>query len=420
MVASLLPMSAKQLRSIAEADRRINLWHGAVRSGKTVASLLAWLCAIAEEPPGLVLCLGSSLATIERNVIEPLQDPTVFGAVAAHVHHTRNTTTARILGRTVHLIGAADASAEGRIRGLTCGLAYVDEATLIPEAVWTQLLGRLSVPGARLFATTNPDGPGHWLKKRYLDRRAELDFASWHFTLDDNPGLDPSYVSSLKREYTGLFYKRWILGEWRLAEGSVYDMWDPDRHVTEAIPAITRHLSLGVDYGTANPTSAILAGLGVDGRVYFLDEWRWDSRKQGRSLTDVEHSQRIRAWLADEDHPGGGPVEPEWIVVDPSAKSFIVQLFTDGLSPMPANNAVLDGIRTVSSLLGSGRLKVHPRCTGWIDEIGGYVWDDKAAALGIDKPIKAEDHSMDAGRYGLHTTYGLWRDDLTDEYEEAA
>ncbi|MFF4500381.1 hypothetical protein [Streptomyces sp. NPDC001401] len=144
----------KQLRSIGQATRRINLWHGSVRCGKTIASLLAFVIAVATAgPSGLIIICGRSLQTIERNCLEPLQDRALFGPLARHVLHSRGATTATMLGRTVHLIGAADARAEGRLRGLTVQLAYMDEATLLPEGFWTQLLARLSVPGARLYAT---------------------------------------------------------------------------------------------------------------------------------------------------------------------------------------------------------------------------------------------------------------------------
>ncbi|NJP74565.1 phage terminase large subunit, partial [Streptomyces sp. C1-2] len=210
-----LPLSRKQVRSIAAATARINVWHGAIRSGKTIASLIAFLIAVAAAPAsGLIVIVGRSLQTIERNVLDPLQDDALFGTVAKLVVHTRGATTATILGRTVHLIGAADSRAEGRLRGLTACLAYVDEATLVPRGFWNQLLGRLSVPGARLLATTNPDNPGHWLKKEFLDRAGALDLREWHFTLDDNPALDEAYVASLKAEYVGLWYRRFISGHW--------------------------------------------------------------------------------------------------------------------------------------------------------------------------------------------------------------
>jgi hypothetical protein len=161
-----LPLSPKQIRSIAESERhRLSIWSGAVRSGKTIASLLAFLIALAGAPDhGLILICGRSLLTIERNIIDPLQDHGLFGPLAAMTSHTRGATTAVILGRTVHLIGASDARAEGRIRGATVYLAYADEITLMPEGFFNQLLARLSVPGARLLGTTNPDGPAHWLR----------------------------------------------------------------------------------------------------------------------------------------------------------------------------------------------------------------------------------------------------------------
>ncbi|MGW0465430.1 terminase large subunit domain-containing protein [Streptomyces sp. NPDC003027] len=128
------------------------------------------------------------------------------------MRHTRGATTAVILGRVVHLVGASDAQAEGRLRGLTASLAYCDEITLMPEGFFTQLLARLSVPGARLLGTTNPDSPRHWFKVNYLDRQSELDLASWHFRLADNPSLCPAYVAALSAEYSGLWRRRMIDG----------------------------------------------------------------------------------------------------------------------------------------------------------------------------------------------------------------
>lgn len=402
-----LRLSPAQERSIAQSTARINIWDGSVRSGKTIGSLLRWLTFVARAPRGgALVVIGKTLDTVHRNVFGPLQDPALFGPAAKLVHYNRGAPTATILGRTIEVITAANALAEGRLRGLTCAGAYVDEATLIPEAFWDQLLARLSVPGAKLFATTNPDNPGHWLRKKFILRAGQLDLRYWHFTIDDNHALDSAYVSSLKKEFVGLWYRRFILGQWVQAEGAVYDMWDPDRHVVDILPRISRVISVGVDYGTTNPFAALLLGLGEDGRLYFTNEWRYDSKLARRSLTDHEYSERLRGWLGD--------IRPEWLVVDPSAASFIEQLYRDGLVPHAADNAVVDGIRTVSTLLATDRLKVHRSCTGWIDEVGGYAWDDKAAEAGEDKPIKANDHSLDAGRYGVHTTRASWHNQITE------
>lgn len=408
MIASTSHLSDKQLRSISEATARINLWHGSVRSGKTIASLLRFLFAVRRAPAsGLLLIVGRSLATIERNVIEPLQDPLLFTDTAAEVHHTRGATTAVIHGRTVHLIGASDARSEGRLRGLTASVAYADEVTLLPEPFFVQLLARLSVPGALLIGTTNPDGPRHWLKAQYLDREADLDLASWHFKLADNPALSPAYVAALSAEYTGLWRRRMILGEWVVAEGAIYDMYDEQRHVVDELPPMRRHW-LGVDYGTSNPFSAVLLGLGDDDRLYAVGEWRHDSRAAHRQMTDAQYSRAVREWLAEMD------VVPEWTFVDPSAASYSTQLWADGHPGVArADNRVLDGIRSVSNLLDADALLIHRSCEGLLAELPSYVWDDTAAARGEDRPVKQTDHSLDALRYAVHSSAHEWRHLLT-------
>lgn len=399
-----LPMSRKQLRSIAQSTARINLWHGAIRSGKTVASLLAFLGAVASAPAGaLILITGRTLESIERNIIKPLQDPAKFGTMA-HCRHTRGTTVARILGHTVDLVGASDNTAEFRIRGATAFLAYVDEATLLPESFWIQLLGRLSEKGARLFATTNPGAPRHWLKLNYLDRQHELDMRSWHFRLDDNPSLDPGYKRSIQAEYQGLWRRRMIDGAWVMAEGAIYDMWDESRHVVKTIPQISRYLAMAIDHGTTNPFVALVIGLGVDGRLYVTAEWRHDSKAAHRSMTDAEYDVAVRAWLRKQR------VSPELTIIDPSAASFIEQMYRSGQPGLTlADNAVDDGIRVLASLLACGQIAVHESCEGLIGELVGYSWDPKASEIGEDAPLKIDDHGPDALRYGTKTTEYLWR-----------
>ncbi|GAA3441051.1 PBSX family phage terminase large subunit [Planomonospora venezuelensis] len=409
-------LSDLQEQSIAHATARINIWSGAVRSGKTISSLLRWLMYVAQAPRGGALVVtGKTYDTVSRNVFGPLQDPSIFGEAAQHVKYTRGAPTATILGRQIEVITANDAKAEGRLRGLTAAGAYVDELTLIPEDFFTQLLARLSVAGAKVFATTNPDGPAHWARKKFILRQGELDLRYWHFTLDDNPALDPAYVTSLKQEYVGLWYRRFILGEWCLAEGAVFDMWDETRHVVTELPPIVQWIAAGVDYGTVNPFAALMLGLGADGRLYFTREFRYDSKLNRRSLTDVEYSERLRTWLN-----GGGHERPQYVVVDPSAASFRAQLHYDGVTTAAGANEVLPGIRTVASLLATDRLRVHRSCAGWIEEVPGYSWDDKKAEKGEDEPIKAADHSLDAGRYAIHTTRNVWQYQLVEPGKLAA
>lgn len=409
-------LSAAQIRSVADAHARINIWSGAIRSGKTVVSLLRWLIYVSQAPAGELVVVAKTSQTAMRNVFAPLQDPALFGELAGHTHYTAGAASASILGRRVWVIGANDVRSETRLRGLTCAGAYVDEATLVPQQFFTQLLGRMSVPGAKLFATTNPDNPAHWLRRDFILRQGDLDLRHWHFTLDDNPVLGDDYKKAIKAEFVGLWFRRMVLGEWVAAEGAVYGMWDPAVHVVDIVPPIVHWISVGIDVGTTNPTHAVLLGLGANGRLYVTAEWRYDSRQSHRQLTDAEYSQRIRQWLREVPIPATRQangdwlrgVQPDYVVVDPSAASFRVQLHHDGVSNIPADNEVLDGIRVVSSLLAAGRLFVHRSCEALIAELPGYAWSDEARLKGEDKPLKVDDHGVDALRYAIKTTRSLW------------
>ncbi len=368
-----------------------------MRSGKTVASILRWLDFIENGPPGELLMVGKTERTLKRNILDPiaeLLDEDDFRLSTGKGEAT-------ILGRRVYLAGANDERSENKIRGLTLVGAYGDEITLWPESFFTMLLSRLSLPGAAFFGTTNPDSPFHWLKKKYLDRAEELRLRHWSFGLEDNPTLPVEYVEALKREYTGLWYRRFILGQWALAEGVVYDMFDPAHHVVKTLPPIKRHW-VGIDYGTTNPTVFLLVGEGEDDCLYVTREWRWDSAAKGRRLTDQQLSAEYRRWI--------GNVTPQRVFVDPSAASFITQLYHDGVRGItPADNAVVDGIQDVSTLLGARRLRIHESCTGLIEEMGNYVWDTKAQERGEDTPIKQNDHGPDALRYAIRGLRKTWR-----------
>ena len=419
-----LPMSRKQLLSIVQSDARINVWEGSVRSGKTIASLLRWLIYVADAPRGGELVMvGRTRDSLFRNIIGPLMNPDLFGPLAQQTHYNNGAPIAYILGRPVHVIGANDAKAEPKVRGMTCAGAYVDELTTLPRTFFDQLVARCSVKGAKIFGTTNPDNPGHWVKREYLKRAEKVRLRSWHFTLDDNPYLDPDYVAALKATYTGLFYRRNILGHWVQAEGAIYDAFDEARHVVSTLPHMARWLCDSIDYGTTNPYADLLIGLGTDHNLYVVSEYRWDSRAERRKKTDAEYSAARRKWLAGVPHPGTNVlgIRPEWTVVDPSAASYIEQLHRDGVHGVTlADNSVLDGIRTTGSLLAANRLFIHESATGLIEEIPGYSWDDEAAEKGEDKPIKLEDHSCDALRYGVRTTEALWRPHIPTLMEVAA
>jgi len=393
---NLTELTPKQIASWdAIADHRLVICDGSVRSGKSVGADVAWIDFCRHAHDGNLLMAGKTERTLKRNVVDPLIE--ILGN--RRCRYVGGSGELWVCGRRVYLVGANDERAEEKIRGLTLIGAYVDEASTIPESFWTMLLSRLSLENARLIATTNPDSPAHWLKVKYLDRAAELGLARFQFRLPDNPHLPPSFVDAIRREYTGLWRKRLVEGEWCVAEGAIYEDWDPERHVVKAsqLPAIARLLSVGIDYGTTHRTRGYLLGISAEPvpRLVVIDEWA------PPTLTDAEFSGDYRRWIGARD--------PEWVCVDPAAASFKRQLFMDGISNvMNASNAVVSGIRTVASLLATDRLIVSDACVELQKELPGYVWDPKATLRGEDAPVKVNDDCCDALRYAVASTRTLW------------
>jgi PBSX family phage terminase large subunit len=414
--------SLAQERSIARSFARINIWEGATRGGKTLGSLYRWMFYIASRdcPPGELAMVGRTRDTIGRNALLQMQDPALFGSAAATVNYTLGAPVATIMGRRVHLFGANDSQAEAKIRGGTFAGMYGDELTILPQQFFLQALNRLSVPDSKFFGTTNPGPSAHWLRKDFLLRATEpgMDLRQFHFTLEDNPSLTEEVKAGIRATNTGMWYRRFVLGEWCNAEGSVYQMFDADRHVVDICPVITRWLACGIDYATRAPFAAIVIGVGTDKRLYAIAEWYWDSAKRMRELTDTEYAVKLREFFASVQFPGSHlyGISPEVVVVDPSAKSFIRQLHSDGMRVAGGDNTVLDGIRLLSSLVGSGRLLIHKSCTNLITQMQSYAWDEKAAEKGEDKPVKRDDHAVDALRYGLVTTRSRWRNLILPDY----
>jgi PBSX family phage terminase large subunit len=422
------PLVGKQLHSYELADERLNIWEGSVRSSKTISSLVRWLRYVRTNPEGNLLMVGRTERVLKRNIIDEM-------AKMVGEHRCRLVAGSGelwLMGKRVYLAGASDERAQEKIRGLTLAGAYCDEISTYPQSFWMMLMSRLTADDPHLYGTTNPDGPSHWLLEDFLSRARlwlqhdgsvlqadaadALPLARFSFNLDDNPHLSASTVDFIKRSHSGLWYKRFVQGLWVVAEGAVFSMWDPDLHIIDVIPPIRRWLAVGVDYGQANPFHAVLLGLGIDGVLYVVSEWRHDPRKTQHQFVDSDYSEQMRDWLNQiplpatrrQDGSWLRGVQPEFVVVDPSAASFRAQLHRDGMTPVPADNTVDDGIRVVSSLLAQGKLKIHRSCTELAREIPGYSWDDKAARLGEDKPIKVNDHGIDAMRYAIYSTRALW------------
>lgn len=391
-------IEGKPLESVLDSTARINIWAGAVRSSKTVHSLIRWIEYTQTAPSGGQLIMAAKTeATLERNIFSVLSE-----MLGKDFSYSRGNHTWRIGDRTGFSIGANDVQAEGKIRGLTASGIYIDEATLIPQTFWNQALARLSVRGAKLFATTNPDSPYHWLKTDFIDRQAELNLKHFTWSIDANTTLDPEYVSSLKAEYKGLWYKRFIDGLWVMAEGAIYDFFDEEQHCISELPRADWKFA-ACDYGTSNATAAGIFGVcnnpqSGQPRVWLEREYYHSGRDSGSTKTDAQYAAEIKAWLEGENI--------REFVLDPSAASFRGALQAVGIPTRDADNDVLNGIRTVSSMMHTGLFKIHKSCLNTIKSVSGYMWDRKAQERGEDKPLKVNDHACDKVRYGLYTNFG--------------
>lgn len=394
-----LPIDGPPEESILDSTHRFNIWDGPVRSGKTVHSMLRWLEFVPTAPKGDLWMIGRTSGSLERNILAPLKD---FTGGVFDYSITQN--KAWLGDRELYTIGASNREAEGRIRGSTAAGIYGDELTLWPSNVFKQCGLRMSVRGAMMFGTTNPDGPYHWLKTDYLDKSGEIDLRRFNWAISANTTLDSVYVAALEREYVGLWRKRFILGLWVAAEGAVYDFWDEEVHVIDRFPTPDYHYA-AVDYGTSNATVCGLFGvhlgtpiLGPDGRrltprVWLERSYYYSGRDTGKQKTDGEYADDLVVFFAG--------TSIRHIYVDPSAASFKAELRKRGFTVRDANNDVLNGIRRQAQMLHSGEYRVGASNKDVIREYSAYLWDEAASIRGEDKPLKQHDHGKDMERYAL-------------------
>lgn len=370
--------------------RRINLLEGSVSSGKTWISLVLWAFWVKTMPIGAqYLMCAKTLKSLKRNCLLLLEE--LVGK--ANFSYSIANKEARLFGRVVFLEGVNDTRSESKIRGTTLQGAYCDELSLFPEDFWAMLLSRLRKPGAKVIATTNPDSPSHWLKEKYINRVNTLDMMDMLFLLDDNTFLPREYIENVKREYTGVYYERFILGHWALAEGLIYPM--AGDAVAEPPEDEPLKYALSIDYGTENAFAALIWEYHSDGVWYAVDEYYYSGRDTGVTKTDEEYGQDIDAFTERI------PDAKIKTVVDPSAASFIALLQRKKrYGVIQADNAVLDGIRDTATAMQTGRIKISPRLKNWRKEADGYAWDDSS---GEDRPIKVNDHLMDSMRYFVRT-----------------
>jgi PBSX family phage terminase large subunit len=391
-----------------EEDWPINILEGAVRSGKTWCLHPKALYCCDYDVGGCKIITGVSKQSVHNNILRDL-----FKIVgSSNYSYNRASGQLKLCNSDWLVIGAKDEGSERYIRGVTVGVALCDEISLMPQSFFQMLLSRMSPPGARLYGTTNPDSPYHWLKANYLDRqelKTSRTLWSDHFTMADNPNLRTDFIENQKRLYTGVFYKRFIEGLWVMAEGAIYrDSWsDSLVYDLEDEPRGLRcrgghqQRFIAVDYGTTNPM--VFLDIYDDGKLFWITrEYYWNSTAEMRQKTDAEYADDLLNFI--------GPQRDAKVIVDPSAASFRAEMTKRGIWHVDADNDVNEGIRISSMVLNQGLVRFcRQTAPKTIQEMQSYAWDAKAAQRGEEKPLKLHDHGPDAFRYFAKSEVPYWR-----------
>ena len=370
---------------------------GAVRSGKTMAMglsffLWAFSCYSGQR---FGVC-GKTISSLRRNVLSEILPRLEKMGATWKEKRTENLVIVRFLGRENHfyIFGGRDESSASLIQGITFAGVLLDEVALMPRSFVEQACARCSVAGSRLWFNCNPAGPSHWFYKEWILGAEKRNCLRLHFTMEDNPSLTEEIRQRYQRLYTGVFYRRYILGQWAQAEGRVYDFFEPEM-VKKAPEGPFDKWYVSCDYGTVNPTSMGLWGLSK-GVWYRVQEFYFASRERQRQMTDEEYAEALANLVGERSVTA--------VIVDPSAASFIEVLKRKGWRVKKADNDVLAGVRLTSDCLKDGRIVICEGCNDCIREMDEYVWDLSSGSR--DRVRKEHDHAMDDMRYFVSTVLG--------------
>ena len=386
-----LTLSPKQNEYLRKSTKRWGFKIGAVRSGKTyadIAYVIPSRLRAVKDYAGLNVIMGVSRDTIERNVLQPMRE--IYTDKVVGTINSKN--IAMICGAPVYCLGAEKVSQIAKIQGSSIKYCYGDEIAKWNRGVFAMLQSRLDKPYAKFDGSCNPEYPGHWLKE-FLEN-PNIDAYIQKYTIFDNPFLSKEFVDNLCTEYAGtVYYKRYILGEWALAEGLIYPMYADALYAPP--DGLPDRWAMSMDYGTQNAFAALLWGKYGD-VWYAVDGYYYSGRDSGISKTDEEYGNDIDEFVGKYDINR----KTMKTIIDPSAASFIALLRKRGYTVVKGDNDVANGIRDTAVAMQKGMIKVNPSIKPWKKEAEGYVWDESA---GDDRPVKLNDHYMDATRYFVET-----------------
>lgn len=370
---------------------------GSIRSGKTVSmsvGFITWAMNTFDNQK-LAIC-GKTIEALRRNVTTniPLWLEGMYTFVERRSENKMVVTDGKRTN-TFYLFGGRDESSYTVIQGITLAGVYFDEVALMPRSFVEQAMGRCSVEGSKFWFNCNPESPVHWFFTEWIKKARKRNVVYLHFTMEDNYSLSDKIRNRYETMYTGVFYRRYILGQWVKAEGLVYPMFDHDKHVVhdEFEPRPKHRYYVSIDYGTVNPFAAGLYDYDpAHKRATMVRELYYNGGSERRVDNEAYYTMLVRLI-------GDYPIE--YIIIDPSASSMVETIQKYGkYLVVKADNDVINGIQDVTKFLNAGALFFHDSCKSTFEEFEAYSWDDESPE---DEVIKENDHSMDQLRYFCRT-----------------
>lgn len=422
-----VPFSQKQLKILTwwtdespHKDKNGIICDGAVRSGKTLLMSYSFMLWSMTKFQGKTFGMaGKTVNSFRRNVLFSLLPILRSRGYIVEEVRTDNLIIVRKGSRVnfYYIFGGRDERSQDLVQGITLAGAFLDEVALMPESFVNQAMARCSIEGSKLWFNCNPQGPKHWFKTNFIDGRKKKKLYRLHFLLTDNPSLSKDKLEYYQDIYSGssIFYQRYVLGLWVLSDGVIFDMWDDKEHTFDITKlenmdmlATKGSRYIAVDYGTTNPTVFLDIMYMHDGNILVMNEYYHDPKKDNKRTRDKPKQKTAKEHINDFmefiDNSPIAHLPITQIVVDPAAAAIKLEFKMAGFRVKDADNDVLEGIRAMASLIKLGKLKCEKNNKNFLMEMGSYVWDKKKSEqLGVEAPIKMNDHAMDAMRYFCKT-----------------
>lgn len=375
----------------------IILCDGAIRSGKTISVIIGFLLWVIKFTDGKTkdlnfIIAGKTVGSCVRNVIQPMR--IVLDWLGYEYNYVINKNVIKMGKITFYIFEGFNESSFEKVQGLTASGCLLDEVALMPQNFVEQCISRCSVKNSKIWLTCNPSNPFHFIKQEYINKAEQKNIKYLHFTMDDNYHLPEKIKQRYKRMYKGVFYSRYILGEWKVAEGLIYPNFQ-DSHIVRPQGFDFERYYVSIDYGVFNPMVFLLWGK-YKNKWYCIKEYFHSGRETNRQKSDLEYYNDLENFLGD--------IFPQSIIVDPSASSFITLIRKNRkYRVINAKNDVMEGLANTSNALDNKDILFYDSLENTIEEFYTYQWDIKASENGEDRPLKESDHTMDSIRYFVNT-----------------